>query len=162
MTSTLAYKKAAPFFIFFLILNSLFFVETLKLPTWTTQPESGFIPLVVTVATYLLLASSFVRDLKGGRLKVNYMLQSMKLSLSLIREQSRAALFLLVTFLYVLALQVLGYYISSMLFCAGLSMLFVVGKSKLETSLVMAVASSALSLAVNYLLFVRVFNVPLG
>jgi hypothetical protein len=146
----------------FLILLIPFLIETLKLPVWRAQPESGFMPLAVIVALYLILTSLFARSLKNRKTEGGGKSQ-LKLSLtSLAREYSRPLSFLIVTLLYVLALQTLGYYISSSLFCLAFSLLFVIGKGKLVNSLVTAAISSAISLTACYLLYEKVFSTPLG
>jgi hypothetical protein len=146
----------------FLILLIPFLIETLKLPVWRAQPGSGFMPLAVIVALYLILASFFAHSLKncknegGGKPRLKLFLTS------LAREYSRPLSFLIVTLLYVLALQTLGYYISSTLFCLAFSLLFVIGKGEPVNSLVTAATSSAISLTVCYLLYEKVFGTPLG
>ncbi|MEM0506961.1 MAG: tripartite tricarboxylate transporter TctB family protein [Thermosphaera sp.] len=146
----------------FLVINSLFFIEALKLPIWGTQPEPGFMPFAVVVALYLMIALAFVRGLRSREPGNGLSPQLRQPITPLIRGCSRPASFLLATLLYVSALQALGYYISSFLFCMVLSALFVLGRKNLANSLMTAVASSAISLAMNYLLYERVFGTPLG
>lgn len=145
----------------FLVINTLFLIETLKLPVWSAQPESGFMPLTIVVTLYIMLTLQITRSLKSCRSggEAPQLKQSLT---SLVRGYGRPFSFLILTLLYVLALQMLGYYVSSFLFCLAFSLLFVLGRSNLTRSLIMATMSSAISLTLNYLLYERMFGTPLG
>jgi len=150
--------------ILFLIINSFFLFEVVRLPLWRDYPGSGFLPAVVVAMLYLLLATKLVHELKNVRVNVFVPIRTFSFN-PYVRvvgsKYGRAAIFFLISLLYVLVRQVVGYYVSSFLYCLGVALLFGFGTGKPINVLVRSFLASIVALVASYLLFVQVFDIPI-
>lgn len=134
--------------IMFIFISIVYFIESLKMapPFVDGKVSMTFFPYLISIMTFVISLIILFRSLKEKR------------GMVIDRKRvSRSFAVVVMTFLFVMAFEKIGYVVSSLVYCCSLMMIFGQQKQKMTRNVLYA----GLVVLVVYVLFEKIFGVKL-